>query len=268
MVNINLLGVIKLDKKFNFIISLLGMIAFAFVLLLLNKYCWLNKLISNNEIYISTYTGNRLKNNTSSNYLIATYLNESDQPELKGLSDANMVFEYLGNNGRTIYKAIFHDKYPDKIYPIVDIKNSSRFFISEINFTDFIPSTIEPSQNINSIFITFNENTSSNFIYNNGMYYHFKDKIKDIDLNNNSQIAVSNIVVLLADKDFYNEDFVYSKPCFGEGILFSDGKKSKLTWNLTSNGIFEVFNNNKPISLVRGNTWWIIINKNCSIAYE
>ena len=52
-------------------------------------------------------------------------------------------------------------------------------------------------KNATSIFITFNEDSSSNFLYENGEYYHYRDLC--IDRDNDTPVKLSNVIVQFID---------------------------------------------------------------------
>ena len=120
---------------------------------------------------------------------------------------------------------------------------------------------------VSSIFITLCYNISSNFIYENGLYYHYRDVVKDIDRVNLKPIAVSNVVVQFINPKDKIE--TYDITGTGKGYLFCGGKIIDIKWEKQrTNPIKIVDEHNNPVSLIKGSTWWIVLHQNSSVAYN
>ena len=56
---------------------------------------------------------------------------------------------------------------------------------------------------------------------------------------------------------------------YGTGLLFSGGKAQNIKWTRKKDSQIKITDSNgDPISLLSGPTWWIFINKDCSVAYD
>lgn len=219
---------------------------------------------------LSYFTGKPVsKAQDDTNIMEATYLNLSDLTSLNGISNADIIFEYLDGHGRTTYKAIFHDKIPTKIHPILDLKHSKNNTIPKFKFfpEGKLPKTF--NKEALSVFITFTQDISSNFVYYRGQYFHFKDTYKDVDKNNNSAVSVSNIIVQFIDQGSSKPVEFSRISGNGIGIVFSGGKAMDIEWNKEENKIIQISDaKGNRISLQQGRTWWIIIDKEASVAYN
>lgn len=119
----------------------------------------------------------------------------------------------------------------------------------------------------NYIYVSFNNKNFSNFLYNNGKYYHYIASCKDIDSNTKTQICTENIIVQCINQNSLipnNSNIVN-----GVGFLFSGGKIIDIKWNRDSTNPIKITDmNGKSINLIHGNLWWIILTNNSSIKYE
>jgi hypothetical protein len=193
------------------------------------------------------------------------YSNEEVSPNLSGLSQADLIFEYINNIGKNSYKALFTKNIPSNIHPSVKIKDATIKYIPKFNYLD----KNKPSEKYNiaakSIFINFNNLCSSNFIYNGEYYMHYKDTIKDIDSSNNSPLQLSNIIVQFIDKEPWEYN-IETDIGNGNGYIFTGGKGIQIKWNKEySNPIKFTDNSYNPIFFSSGLTWWIFLDKNSSI---
>jgi hypothetical protein len=194
-----------------------------------------------------------------------TYINEDNTINLSGLSEADIIFEYINSIGKNSYKAIFTKSIPRNIHPAIDVKDRTINYIPRFNFLD----KDEPSQKYNiaakSIFINFNNLCCSNFIYNGEYYIHYRDTVKDIDNNNSSPLPLSNIIVQFIDKKSgeYNIETDIGN---GSGYIFTGGKGIQIKWNKDdTNPIKFTDNSYSPIFFSSGLTWWVFLDKSSSI---
>ena len=220
------------------------------------------------QITISKYTDERI-NNTNSEKLakIATYINANNKPSIVGLSSADVVLEFLSNSYGITYKAIFNQEAAKNISGAINLKEYSNSRLPKFNFVDNNKITDINGKNATSIFITFNEDSSSNFLYQNGEYYHYRDLC--IDKDNNTPVKLSNVIVQFIHGNIISDETLTSSENYGTGLLFSGGKAQDIKWNQKKDSEVK-FTTQKggPISLVPGPTWWIFINKDCSVAYD
>lgn len=256
--------------KRKFIILFLGSLFLLIIIFTLIKFC--NYYISmrtvvNDNIFISRFTGERI-NTTNKKPVEITFINDKDSSRQSYIANADIVFEYLNNNNRTIYKAIFHDNYPKNVFSESNINEKTTEYIPDLNFIDNLEISKLYVKSAASIFITFNDFTSSNFIYINNQYTHYKDTILDLDKSLNIPVTVSNIVVQFIDEPRPDKN-LNELNSHGTGLVFSGGKVLQIKWNKEEDKPIKIEDdNNNEISIARGHTWWVLINKNASVAYN
>lgn len=222
--------------------------------------------IPQNSINVSPLTGERIQDVYKENHLPVelTYVNKGNEENLCGLSNANIIYEYA-NNGEIIYKAIYYDKIPPKTSSSTKTNDISISSLPKLNFIDIVDLKKE-SENAEYIFVDLLKNMCSNFVYKDGLYYHFKNSKEDLDLYNNKQLSTSNIIVQFVDENITNvsKDIEGS----GKGLLFYGGKTMKIKWDKHSKPIRITDEKGEDVSLIRGNTWWILAPKNSSVVYK
>lgn len=95
---------------------------------------------------------------------------------------------------------------------------------------------------------------------------------KHIDLNNDEQVAVSNVVVLLTDeKGPINEKkhMLYKTTGKGDALIFKHGNVEKVTWVKKTREAELTFvdKKGKDVALARGSVWVSIIDKGNEVEY-
>lgn len=223
--------------------------------------------VPKNSINVSPITGERLEAvyQNVKNPMEVTYMNSNETDGFAGMGDADIVYEYM--NGETmIYKAIFYNKMPEKKFPITHMDNINLDALPKFNFLDMIDLSLENRKNATVLFISFSPEFYSNFVYEDGLYYHFKNNVKDTDENTNKPISISNIIIQLVDESSpYLSKDIDGK---GDGLLFCGGKVMNIKWNKESKPIKITDEQGNDVSLLRGKTWWIIVKKNTSVVYK
>lgn len=212
----------------------------------------------NNELNID-------KSSISSHNLVEyTYVDDYDPKSLSGLTSSTLIYEYMDYNFNHIYKSLVEtpmnkeSSYNDSM-KFDNTFNLPRFKILELNDLE----KASPNK-ANSIFVSFNGNISTNFIYKNGEYFYYKNKEPFVDLSNNSYLKVSNIIIQMCDTEFPNDHTIGK----GNALLFQGGKFIKIKWDNEASPIRFYDENGNDISLLNGKTWWLITNKNTSIIYN
>jgi Protein of unknown function (DUF3048). len=196
-----------------------------------------------------------------------TYTANDENIRLKGISNAELTYEYVNNDGKPFYKALFSKSVPSRSDPITSIDNTTDSSFPKINYIDLTELPNKYKKAAHSIFVKLYYNLSSNFIYENGLYYHFRDKYKDIDGANLRPITVSNVVIQFVSQDVNIN--TYKIAGNGKGLLFCGGKVIDIKWNKEkTNPIKIVDEHGTPISLIKGSTWWIVLHENSSVAYN
>lgn len=198
--------------------------------------------------------------------MLVTYSPKPEDTFISGLTEADLIYEYLDKNNKITYQAIFYDNVPKKVSPILSMKKVSLSSLPKLNF---IEKSIysNQSKNINFIYVTLDYDKLTNFIYEDGYYIHYKGNFKDLDKSNFLPINISNIIIQMVNStENIKEIDVYGN---GKGLLFSQGKVTDIKWSKDKNDAIKLTdNNNKDISLLKGKTWWLIVNDTASIAYN
>ncbi|MBW9157537.1 DUF3048 domain-containing protein [Clostridium tagluense] len=222
----------------------------------------------NNEIAISKYTGERIDNSYSKkSSKIATYINTSNGAPLIGLSSADVVLEFLSNSSGITYKAIFNQDAAKNISGTVILKDYSNSYLPKFNFSNNIAIADINSRNAINIFITFNEGSSSNFLYQNGEYYHYRGL--NIDKDNISPVKFSNVIVQFIHGTIISDETLTSSENQGTGLLFCAGVAQDIKWSRKKSSPIKINDKEgREVSLMPGPTWWIFIDKDCSVAYD
>ncbi|MGV8982780.1 DUF3048 C-terminal domain-containing protein [Clostridium sp.] len=219
------------------------------------------------EITISKYTGERVVNTPDKASKIATYINTNNKPYIKGISRADVVLEFLSKTHGITYKAIFAKEDAKSIGGATTINDYYNSYLPNFSFS---PTLIIPGvkdKNASKIFVSFSEDLCSNFIYENGEYTHYRGL--HIDKDTNAPVVVSNVIVQFINGSILNEDNLTSSEDYGTGLLFSSGLVQDIKWSRKKNSPIEIiYSNGNKVSLMSGHTWWIFIDKSCSVAYD
>lgn len=220
------------------------------------------------EVTLSKYTGERLNNAYSAKPAkIATYTNTNTKQCIDGLSSADVILEFLSNSHGITYKALFNQEAAKNISSTINLKEYSNSFLPKFNFSNNIKTTDIKVKNATSIFISFNDGSSSNFLYQNGEYCHYRGVC--IDKDNNTPVKLSNVIVQFINGNIINDETLTASENYGTGLLFCGGKTQDITWTRKKDCQIKISGEKRsPISLMSGPTWWIFIDKDCSVAYD
>lgn len=220
------------------------------------------------EITLSKYTGERIHNRDSDKFSkIATYNNTNKMGSTVGLSSADVVLEFLSKSNGITYKAIFNQEAAKNISGSVILKEFSNSYLPKFNFSDNLSIADIKGMVARNIFVTFNDGSSSNFLYRNGEYLHYRGLL--IDKDSDSPVMLSNIVVQFIHGDITNEDDLTSSDNRGTGLLFCSGVAQNIKWSRETNSPIKINDESgREVLLMPGPTWWIFIDKDCSVAYD
>lgn len=215
----------------------------------------------------SIFTGELLSNKIY-NARLATYFPAENSYTLCGISDADILFEFINSKGKLSYNAIFHDHLPVKISPVAEIKDGYPKSMPKFNFSEDANQINNLSKSAQSIFVTLNSTLTSNFVFSEGKYYHYRDILKEIDKNNNEHVAVSNIIIQFVEKSSLVNG-IDSVNGEGTGLLFMNGKGIEIRWNRKGDNPIKITDENlSDISLLPGHIWWIIMDDANSVTYK
>lgn len=196
-----------------------------------------------------------------------TYTLTSNTDKLDGLSSADIIYEYIDKDEKTVCKALFHDNIPSSPFSKTNTTTLPMKNIPSFTFVDFINLPKNYSQSANSINVKLSKNIESKFIYENDYYIHYRNSLKDIDPITSKTISVSNVLIQFCNENKFSSPLEVNG--IGKGILFLGGKIVDIRWEKEkSNPIKVVDEYGKPVSLLKGRTWWIILKNNSSIAYN
>jgi len=258
-----------MQKHFSIVIYLLSTI----LVLILSIFIYriithISYVYVNDEISISKYTGERINHLYSEKSAkIATYTNINKGGPLIGLSSADVVLEFLSRSSGITYKAIFSQASAENISGEVTLKEYSNSYLPKFNFSDNISITNIKGRIATNIFISYNEVLSSNFLYQNGEYYHYRGV--RIDKDTDSPVKLSNVIVQFIHGTIANEETLTSSENCGTGLLFCNGLAQDIKWNREENSPIKISDEKGgAVSLMPGPTWWIFIDKDCSVAYD
>jgi len=220
------------------------------------------------KITISKYTGERISNITSGSLAkIATFPNADSGPSITGLSNADIIFEFLSNTSGITYKAIFNEDESKNVSSTIKLNNYSNLFTPTFNFSKNINSNETKNNAATSIFINFNETSSSNFLYQDGEYSHYRGL--GIDDDNNIPVNISNVIIQFTHGDITNDENLTTPENSGAGLLFCNGTTQSIKWNREKDAQMKVSNlTGGSISLMPGPTWWVFVDSNSSVAYD
>ena len=248
-----------------FLITILILVLSIFVYRIITHISYLRQ---DDKITLSEYTGERI--NSSSSIIppkIATYINPNYDSSIVGLSSADVVFEFLSSSHGMTYKAIYSQEAAKNVSPKVELQEYFSSWLPKFNFSsDRLMSDIK-GENATSIFITFNEDSSSNFLYEDGEYYHFRGL--NVDKDDDAYVKLSNIIVQFIHGSIISDETLTSSETHGTGLLFSNGKSQDIDWTREDNSAIKISDKvSGQLSLAPGPTWWIFIDKDCSVAYD
>ncbi len=220
------------------------------------------------QVSLSKYTGERIHSSYSTHMpKVATYINANHSSSIKGLSSADMVFEFLSSSSGVTYKAIYSHKAAENVSSSINLKDYSDSYLPSLNFVDSAEITNPSTKAATSIFITFNEDTSSNFLYENGEYHHYKGLC--IDKDDNTTVKLSNVIVQFIQDDIISDESLTSSKNYGTGLLFCAGKVQHIKWTREKDSEIKITDQKGGnVLLMTGRTWWVLINKDCSVAYD
>lgn len=258
-----------IKKQFSIVIYLLsGILVIILSIFIFKIITHISYVYVNDEITLSKYTGERIINPHSENPAkIATYTDTSIGSPIIGLSSADVVLEFLNNSYGITYKAIFDQGSAKNVSGESSLKEYSNSYLPTFNFSNNIETSAIKSKSTTNVFITFNEDLSSNFIYQDGEYYHYRGLHMDKDTD--SPVKSTNVIVQFIHGNITNEDTLNSSENRGSGLLFCNGMVQDIMWSRNKNSPIKIVDVvGKEVSLMPGPTWWVFVDKNCSVAYD
>lgn len=257
---------LNLGKLWNVIIYILIVILVILILYDLYKLTtrYNSDKIHHNSINVSPITGQRIQPVTTSNTLLEVKYSNLKLKNLMNINDADIIYETYNEEKDVLrYSAVFYNK-KVKIHDSIEvIKTMDLSNLPKFNFMD----TVElPKYNFlsdcDTIFIKFSLNRNSSFTYNGEGYLHYSDTIIDKHFITNQPLIFSNVIVQFVNSTEESSKDVFSYSGSGEGLLFCGGKVQPIYWN---DNKFFLSDKTTPITLMRGNTYWIIATRNTEV---
>lgn len=248
------------------IVILVGIISFSLYISYEKKT---PKTPPHNSISVSPFTGERIQlvqASTSFNYVKYKNNNLSD---LYNIDCADIVYEYYNSKlNKKEYSAIFYNyqiKFHNTIESITPSYLSSDFVFNFMDILDVKKYNFSLPGDV--IFLKYNNSLFSKFVYNDGQYLHYSSSINDRASISNKELTYSNIVIQFIDENTVNplKDIPFNIDETGKGILFTAGGHKKIYWK-NSKIYFE--GSNEPFTLQRGQTFWIITDKNTLLTLD
>lgn len=215
---------------------------------------------------VSPLTGNLLNSDRRNPLQIIFSPKEISEP-ISGINNADLIFEYINECGKSAYNAIFYDNVPAKASPIKKIEDIPIKQLPQLSFTQNVRDVYKGKKDATYIFITLNQDLSSNFIFENGLYKHFKDNSMDIDAETFQPVLVSNVLVQYTNN--YGGIENINELGAGTGMLFCGGRIIDIQWKNDGTSPIKIEDESgDPVLLQNGKTWWVIINKNYPVSFN
>ncbi|MCB2295090.1 DUF3048 C-terminal domain-containing protein [Clostridium algoriphilum] len=217
---------------------------------------------------ISKYTCEQTASiNSSKIAKIATFSNTNNKTPIIGLNSADIVFEFLTKSNGITYKAVFSNEAAKNIESTINLKNYSNEHLPILNISANMKKAYIINKKATSIFVNFNEDITSNFLYEDGDYYHYRGL--EVDKDNNTPVKLTNIIIQFMHGNIISDKTLASPVASGTGLLFSNGKAQDIKWNQAKNSQMKITDQKgAPISLVPGPIWWVFIDRDSSVAYD
>lgn len=218
-------------------------------------------------VSVSTITGERLRSSLAGKgSKEVTYAITDSTQALSGISNADIVYEYMDVNGKIYYKALFHDKIPEKSYPVIKINNVNEKDLPKLNFIDDIDFSSDYTKPGKTIFVNLSYNIFSNFICEDNKYVHYRESLKDIDKVTSKSVSVSNIIIQFTNDNDIDPSKVEGS---GKGLLFCGGKVMDIKWDKEKKNPIKLTDDlGNPVNLLRGHTWWLILKDSIALTYD
>lgn len=248
------------------IVILVGIISFS----LYSSYEKKNpKIPPHNSISVSPFTGERIQLVQASTAFNYVKYENNNLSELYCVDCADIVYEYYNSkSNRKEYSAIFynHDIKPHRtIESIIPNYLSSNSIFNFMDILDVKKYNFSLPGDV--IFLKYNDSLSSKLVYKDGQYIHYSSSVADRASISNKELTYSNVVIQFIDKNTINplKDIPFNIQGTGKGILFTAGGYKEIYWN---NSKIFLKDCNEPFTLQRGQTFWIIADKNTNITLD
>lgn len=182
-------------------------------------------------------------------------------PHLDGIKEGNVF-------SRDTTRKAPHNAYleTDKLQDYNDLRISNDHFVFHSN-------NMEDGTAATTIELEYNNFTHVRYSYdsNEGTYLRFQEDAPHIDRNNNTQIAVKNIIVQYTKHETIHDDkygrINVAMDKEGTFDYFSEGKKVSGTWENRSDSNSTVYldASGDLLSLNPGNTWIQVVDESATI---
>lgn len=227
------------------------------------------KIPPHNSINVSPFTGERIQLVQASNSFNYVKYKNSNLSDLYYIDCADIVYEYYDNKlNKKEYSAIF---YNHNIKPHSTIECITPNYLSSTSTLNFMDILDVKRYNFTSpgdiIVLKYSDSLSSTLIYKDGQYIHYSSSITDRAPISNRELTYSNVVIQFIDKTTINllNDDPFNIQGIGKGLLFTAGAHKEIYWK--DSKIF-LKDCDEPLILQRGQTFWIIADKNTDIMLD
>lgn len=204
--------------------------------------------------------------NSESADVLATISNDVLSHDINKLSQAEYFWK---DNSR-----ISTDNFYTSSTNIKNFIKSSNVFIKPNCSLTFDKATWLDSYLENATELSFNlsENYQTSYRFINGTYEKYMDGILANDLNDNTPLTFTNIILQVTNinKTFNSRQLKSELIGSGEGLIFSNGKVQKMHWIKSNESSPTILTNlnGELLPLTPGNTIWHIADVSSKICYK
>lgn len=199
--------------------------------------------IPRNSIKVSPITDEKIYNVSNMKSIYKVNYKNVPLNKLASLSKASVIYDTCNeSNDSSSYSALFlGDDFTREnsmltISSVLADELPNITFINSSNLKDH-----SYMKSIDSIILTNNLNTYSNFFYYDGEYHHFTKSLEDKDPVSNKPITYKNVII--------------------------DANNHENTLYVYSGGLFRNYIKGNNLFLSKGRTYWYTLNKNFSLNY-
>lgn len=221
-----------------FLTSILTILIFYNIILIFSKN-FNSSQPPRNSIQVSPISGEKVYNVSNMNAIYKVSYKNVPLNKLPSLSKASIIYDtYNESTNSNSYSALFlgdnftRDDSMLSISSILTAELPNITFIDSSKLKDYSYAKL-----IDSINLTNNHSSYSNFLYYNGEYHHFITSLEDKDTFSNKPITYQNIII---DASRQKDNILY----------------------VYSGGLFRTYIKGDNLFLSKGKTYWCILDKN------
>lgn len=243
---------------------------------------------------INPFTGKLIENiDVNTNPFICLLENSKNiRPQL-GISYADILYETYSSNESTKFLGLFLENSPNILGPIANSNNKNHshniftssddlktVFNNKLSLPLQLPSLVFDKLNwfdedlgySNGLNLKINDDYSTYYKYQNGLYEKYMDSCLAIDALTSFPLTFTNIIIQITPVEINQYDIISNINFIGSGYgyAFSNGKVQAIQWKKHCNDTPTILTtlDNKPLTLSPGNTIWHIVDNTCNISFE